>query len=125
MNGSVLSCNVSAVIGTALVPSFSSNVEPPYQFTAGLLDTLIGPVVNEWINEQVAALNASEASIQAALSLQVLTVEVPGRFISDLGTPLPVDSIASAISLATDDVVLPSAIVDISVCALALNLTSL
>ena len=107
------------------VTAFSTDAGPSYTFTLGLLYSQYNTLVQSWIALQNANTVASQANAAAASNFTTVAVQVPTRFVTDLGSPFPVSDIASSISLATG--LAPQSVFDITVfcCILLTNVTHL
>ena len=99
---SALTCSFNAKIPTAEVSVYSSSLSAPYIFTSGLLIQMFDPIVQ--IEFSLLAARVAVSTLNTTLAnnnLFAVAVTVPARFLIALGTPPPMNSIASAISTST------------------------
>jgi hypothetical protein len=78
--------------------AFSNTINPPYAFNAGLLLLWFDPIVQLWFQEQISLERASSLNSQISSGFTTVSLLVSSRFVSALGSPLPISQISSAVS---------------------------
>ena len=99
---SALTCSFTAQIPAAEVSVYSTSLSAPYSFTSGLLIQMFDPIVQ--VEFSLLAAQVAVSTLNSTLAnnnLFAVAVTVPLRFLTALGTPPPISSIASAVSAAT------------------------
>ena len=96
---SALVCTFGAMIPSVTLPAFSVSTKAPYQFTPGLLFNLFNSIIQQKFSmiASQSQVNFLNATVNAA-NQAVVAIKVPTRFISSLGSPLPMSAIALAVN---------------------------
>jgi hypothetical protein len=95
---STFDCKYEVDIVDSDLPVFSDSFRPPYRFRDGLLQTLFGSIVASWFELEDAKDVAAEADAMAKVPFFTVSVTVPSRFVTDLGSPFPEAEFSQALA---------------------------
>ena len=99
--GVTIDCDFRAEIENSKKSSLSDSLQTPYVFKNGLLGLMFGSTVALWLQQATAAYYAAQQTIARSSAFSSVTVQVPSRFVTQLGNPIPVEAFGAAIEAVT------------------------
>jgi hypothetical protein len=105
-----ISCTFEASMATSKLAGFSDDKTPSYTFKSDFLLSQYGDIVANWFAVELAT-TVADNLVQTAESFNTVSIQVPKRFVTALGSPFPSSLVCTTIasSLGVDEGAIPNA----------------